>query len=90
MRLVGWTARTSTTSGISSSFGVVYGTQEDAVAQELAHVLASTFDLPAERAGLQERLFAVHTYFALLTKLIAAELEGFTNPGRIHAAHEYS
>ena len=56
------------------SFGIVYGTQEDAVAQQLADDLATAFDLPSGRAELQERLFAVHTYFALLTKLMAAEL----------------
>jgi SAM-dependent methyltransferase len=53
-------------------FGIVYG-QELAKALRDTRELATLYGVP-EDADLKALLFAVHTYFALLMKLLAAEL----------------
>ncbi|MBN2021047.1 MAG: N-6 DNA methylase [Sedimentisphaerales bacterium] len=54
-------------------FGIVYGEQFGGGADKKTAVLAEIYGLPAE-SDFQTMLFCVHTYFALLMKLIAAEL----------------
>lgn len=54
-------------------FGIVYGEGFATYAAEEAERLCHFYRLPP-KADLQELLFCVHTYFALLMKLIAAEL----------------
>jgi len=53
-------------------FGIVYG-QEVAKAVQDARELARRYGAPIE-SDLKPLLFAVHTYFALIMKLLAAEL----------------
>jgi len=53
-------------------FGIVYG-QEVSKAVRDAHELARLYAAPP-RSDLKPLLFAVHTYFALIMKLLAAEL----------------
>ena len=53
-------------------FGVVYG-QELVKAQQDAHALARLYHV-TEFTDLKPLLFAVHTYYALFMKLLAAEL----------------
>jgi hypothetical protein len=53
-------------------FGIVYG-QDIPRAQRDASELARTYEVKG-RVSLKPLLFAVHTYFALLMKLLAAEL----------------
>ena len=57
-------------------FGIVYGEQFTTQQKEEASVLAQTYGIKKE-IDFQELLFSVHTYFALLMKLIAAELITF-------------
>jgi len=52
-------------------FGIVYG--EHFTGEEKTLEFARTYKIPKE-TNLQELLFAIHTYFALLMKLIAVEL----------------
>ncbi len=52
-------------------FGIVYG--EQLTSQKEGKELANLYGISRE-AGFQELLFCVHTYFAFLMKLIAAEL----------------
>jgi len=54
-------------------FGIVYGEQFAGGADKKTRALAEIYGL-AEDANFQAMLFCVHTYFALLMKLIAAEL----------------
>ncbi|MBM4080992.1 MAG: hypothetical protein FJ278_14905, partial [Planctomycetes bacterium] len=54
-------------------FGIVYGEQFGAQKSEQAQTLAGLYGV-AQGTDFQELLFCVHTYFALLMKLIAAEL----------------
>jgi len=54
-------------------FGIVYGEQFTTQQAEEAQTLSSLYGVGKE-TGFQELLFSVHTYFALLMKLIAAEL----------------
>jgi len=54
-------------------FGIVYGEQFAGAADKKTEVLAETYGLGKE-TDFQTVLFCVHTYFALLMKLIAAEL----------------
>ncbi|MBM4038257.1 MAG: hypothetical protein FJ290_07045 [Planctomycetes bacterium] len=54
-------------------FGIVYGEGFAAHGAEEAESLRRSYGLPP-KADLQGLLFCVHTYFALLMKLIAAEL----------------
>lgn len=54
------------------TFGVVYG-QETATAEKDVPELAAAYGLPGG-SSLRATLFAVHTYFALLMKLLTAEL----------------
>jgi len=54
-------------------FGIVYGEQFGGGADKKTAVLAEIYGLPAD-SNFQAMLFCVHTYFALLMKLIAAEL----------------
>jgi len=54
-------------------FGIVYGEQFGGGADKKTAALAEIYGLPAE-SNFQAMLFCVHTYFALLMKLIAAEL----------------
>jgi hypothetical protein len=54
-------------------FGIVYGEQFGGSSDKKTAVLAETYGLPSE-SDFQAVLFCVHTYFALLMKLIAAEL----------------
>ncbi|MGA2092742.1 MAG: N-6 DNA methylase, partial [Sedimentisphaerales bacterium] len=54
-------------------FGIVYGEQFGGGADKKTVALAEIYGLPAE-SDFQVMLFCVHTYFALLMKLIAAEL----------------
>ena len=54
-------------------FGIVYGEQFSRHQAEEAIVLAQLYSVGKE-TDFQELLFSVHTYFALLMKLIAAEL----------------
>jgi len=54
-------------------FGIVYGEQFAGGADKKTETLAETYGLPKE-GDFQAMLFCVHTYFALLMKLIAAEL----------------
>jgi len=54
-------------------FGIVYGEQFAGRAEKKAQVLAETYGL-SKGTDFQVTLFCVHTYFALLMKLIAAEL----------------
>lgn len=64
------------------AFGVVYG-EETAEVEKDVPELARGYGLP-EKAGLKPALFAVHTYFALIMKLLAAEIlalqEGSLSP----------
>ncbi|MFH1369853.1 MAG: N-6 DNA methylase [Planctomycetota bacterium] len=54
-------------------FGIVYGEQLSGGADKKTVALSEIYGLPAE-SDFQTMLFCVHTYFALLMKLIAAEL----------------
>jgi hypothetical protein len=54
-------------------FGIVYGEQFGGGADTKTAALSEIYGLPAE-SNFQVMLFCVHTYFALLMKLIAAEL----------------
>jgi hypothetical protein len=54
-------------------FGIVYGEQFGFHGPEEAAVLSQTYGV-ARETNFQQLLFSVHTYFALLIKLIAAEL----------------
>ncbi len=54
------------------TFGVIYG-EETAQIKKDTPELIKGYDLP-EDAGLKHSLFVVHTYFALIMKLIAAEV----------------
>lgn len=54
-------------------FGIVYGEQFGGGADKKTAALAEIYGLPAE-SDFQVILFCVHTYFALLMKLISAEL----------------
>ena len=54
-------------------FGIVYGEQFSGSAEKKTQELAKTYGL-GEGTNFQVMLFCVHTYFALLMKLIAAEL----------------
>ena len=54
-------------------FGIVYGEQFGGGADKKTVALAENYGLPAE-SDFQVILFCVHTYFALLMKLISAEL----------------
>ncbi|TKJ31901.1 hypothetical protein CEE39_06890, partial [bacterium (candidate division B38) B3_B38] len=54
-------------------FGVVYGEQFSAQQEEEAKTLSSFYGV-AKETDFQELLFSVHTYFAFLMKLIAAEI----------------
>lgn len=54
------------------TFGVVYG-EETSQAERDVPELARGYGLP-EGAGLKPALFTVHTYFALIMKLLAAEI----------------
>jgi hypothetical protein len=54
-------------------FGIVYGEQFSAHQAGEAKALAQLYNVGKE-TDFQELLFSVHTYFALLMKLIAAEL----------------
>jgi SAM-dependent methyltransferase len=54
-------------------FGIVYGEQFKAQQAEEARALSQLYGVSKE-TDFQELLFSVHTYFALLMKLIAAEL----------------
>jgi hypothetical protein len=54
-------------------FGIVYGEQFGGGADKKTAVLAEIYGLPLD-SNFQMLLFCVHTYFALLMKLIAAEL----------------
>jgi methylase of polypeptide subunit release factors len=54
-------------------FGIVYGEQFTTHQAEEAQELSSLYGVGKE-TNFQELLFSVHTYFALLMKLIAAEL----------------
>jgi hypothetical protein len=53
-------------------FGVVYGEETDQAEHDVPE-LAAGYGLP-EDASLKPSLFAVHTYFALIMKLLAAEI----------------
>jgi SAM-dependent methyltransferase len=54
-------------------FGIVYGEQFGGGLDTKTAVLAETYGLPSD-SDFQTVLFCVHTYFALLMKIIAAEL----------------
>ena len=54
-------------------FGIVYGEQFGGGFDKKTAVLAETYGMPSE-SEFQTVLFCVHTYFALLMKIIAAEL----------------
>ena len=54
-------------------FGIVYGEQFGGRVDEKGRALSEIYGL-SETTPFQEMLFCVHTYFALLMKLIAAEL----------------
>jgi len=54
-------------------FGIVYGEQFNTSKKEEAQALARLYEVGHE-TDFQELLFCVHTYFALLMKLIVAEL----------------
>lgn len=54
-------------------FGIVYGEQFSGQKHEEAKALSELYGVGTE-TDFQELLFSVHTYFALLMKLIAAEL----------------
>ena len=54
-------------------FGIVYGEQYESGADQKKRALADIYGLTKE-VDFQEMLFCVHTYFALIMKLIAAEL----------------
>ena len=54
-------------------FGIVYGEQFSAYKAKEAEALSKLYEVGKE-TDFQELLFSVHTYFALLMKLIAAEL----------------
>ncbi|PJB48859.1 MAG: hypothetical protein CO103_06950, partial [Chloroflexi bacterium CG_4_9_14_3_um_filter_45_9] len=54
-------------------FGIVYGEQFSTQQAEEAQVLSRLYGVGKE-TDFQELLFSVHTYFALMMKLIAAEL----------------
>jgi methylase of polypeptide subunit release factors len=54
-------------------FGIVYGEQFGGGVDKKTAALAEIYGLPVE-SDFQTMLFCVHTYFALLMKLIAAEL----------------
>ncbi len=66
-------------------FGVVYGEQFSAQAGREAELLPGLYGVP-ERTDFQELLFSIHTYFALLMKLIAAELVTLSD-SRMDASH---
>lgn len=59
-------------------FGIVYG--EQLTSQEESKELTNLYGISRE-AGFQELLFCVHTYFAFLMKLIAAELLSLRDSG---------
>lgn len=54
-------------------FGIVYGEQLNAKSKDEAEALSKLYGITGN-VSFQELLFCVHTYFALLMKLIAAEL----------------
>ena len=54
-------------------FGIVYGEQFNAAQTEAAPSHCQLYEV-SPQTGFQELLFSIHTYFALLMKLIAAEL----------------
>lgn len=54
-------------------FGIVYGEQFSTSQQKEVEALSSLYNVSKE-TNFQELLFSVHTYFAFLMKLIAAEL----------------
>ena len=54
-------------------FGIIYGEQHSTGTDKKTKALSEIYDLPKE-SDFQSTLFCVHTYFALLMKLIAAEL----------------
>lgn len=54
-------------------FGIVYGEQFSTHQEEEARALARLYSV-SEKVHFQKLLFSVHTYFALLMKLIAAEI----------------
>src|SRR4030042_136216 len=54
-------------------FGIVYGEQFSGSQQKEAEALSKSYKVGKE-TDFQELLFSVHTYFAFLMKLIAAEL----------------
>lgn len=54
-------------------FGIVYGEQLDISKEKEAQILTKLYNVGSE-TDFQELLFSVHTYFALLMKLIAAEI----------------
>ena len=76
-------------------FGIVYGEQFAGGADKKTKALAEIYELDKE-SDFQVMLFCVHTYFALLMKLIAAELlsvsEGSLttsfSSGLVHAERE--
>lgn len=57
-------------------FGIVYGEQFSSHQAEEAKILAQNYGVQ-QQVDFQKLLFSVHTYFALLMKLIAAELITF-------------
>ncbi|MFH1374538.1 MAG: N-6 DNA methylase [bacterium] len=57
-------------------FGIVYGERFGAHSAEDANALSKQYNV-GRKTNLQELLFSVHTYFALLMKFIAAELITF-------------
>lgn len=57
-------------------FGIVYGEQFSSQQTEEAIILAQNYGVK-QKIDFQKLLFSVHTYFALLMKLIAAELITF-------------
>ncbi|MCK4294450.1 MAG: N-6 DNA methylase [Planctomycetes bacterium] len=61
-------------------FGIVYGEKFAGGAEKKTQALAKTYGL-GEAIDFQVMLFCVHTYFALLMKLIAAELVSVSEGG---------
>ncbi|HIC94241.1 MAG TPA: SAM-dependent DNA methyltransferase, partial [Anaerolineae bacterium] len=61
-------------------FGIVYG-QELRRAEEDARLLAKLYNVDDPRIALKPLLFAVHTYFALFIKFLAAELATLNQGG---------
>lgn len=57
-------------------FGIVYGEDFNGTQNSGNNILASTYKV-GNKISFQELLFSVHTYFAFLMKLIAAELISF-------------